>query len=146
MNDRQRLDAIVSVVCKYLPPDGISKDQAIGEIISLVDPLPKQEQGEPVAKRLDPDDAWNFAKHVWNEMDRKSMPGIYMQLVTESIVKHYTTPQQRKPKFKEFIEWAGSQGYDSAHTCNPDTGKWIALNPMTADLWKAWKAAHGIKE
>ena len=49
MNDRQRLEAIVSVVCKYLPPDGISKDQAITEIISLVDPLPEQEQGEPVA-------------------------------------------------------------------------------------------------
>ncbi len=47
MNDRQRLEAIVSVVCKYLPPDGISKDQAMTEIISLVDPLPEQEQGEP---------------------------------------------------------------------------------------------------
>ena len=57
----------------------------------------KQEQGEPMLKRLDPDDAWNFAKNVWNEMDRKAMPGIYMQLVTESIVKHYTKPQQRKP-------------------------------------------------
>lgn len=42
MNDRQRLEAIVSVVCKYLPPDGISKDQALNEIISLVDPLPPQ--------------------------------------------------------------------------------------------------------
>lgn len=50
MNDRQRLEAIVSVVCKYLPPDGISKDQAMTEIISLVDPLPEQEHvGEPVA-------------------------------------------------------------------------------------------------
>jgi hypothetical protein len=53
--------------------------------------------------------------------------------------------QQRKPQFKEFIEWAASQGYDCAHACNPDTGKWIALNPMTADLWKAWKAAYSIK-
>ena len=42
MNDRQRLEAIVSVVCKYLPPDGISKDQALNEIIGLVDPLPPQ--------------------------------------------------------------------------------------------------------
>ena len=43
MNDRQRLEAIVAVVCKYLPPDGISKADALNEIISLVDPLPEQE-------------------------------------------------------------------------------------------------------
>ena len=55
-------------------------------------------------------------------------------------------PAQRKPQFKEFIKWAGAQGYDCAQTCNSDTGEWICLNPMTADLWKAWQAAHGIKE
>jgi len=42
MTDRQRLEAIVSVVCKYLPPDGISREQAMSEIIELVDPLPPQ--------------------------------------------------------------------------------------------------------
>ena len=41
MNDRQRLEAIVAAVCKYLPPDGISKADAMNEIISLVDPLPE---------------------------------------------------------------------------------------------------------
>ena len=41
MNDRQRLEAIISVVCKYLPPDGIHVNVAMSEIISiLVDPLP----------------------------------------------------------------------------------------------------------
>ncbi len=55
------------------------------------------------------------------------------------------TAQQRKPQFKEFIKWADAQGYDCAQTCNSDTGEWICLNPMTADLWKAWQAAHGIK-
>ena len=58
----------------------------------------------------------------------------------------YTTPPQRKPQFKEFIKWAGAQGYDCAQTCNSDTGEWIVLHPMTADLWKGWQAAHGIKE
>ena len=43
MNDRQRLEAIVAVVCKYLPPDGISREDALREIIELVDPLPEQE-------------------------------------------------------------------------------------------------------
>jgi hypothetical protein len=42
MNDRQRLEAIVAVVCKYLPPDGISREDAMREIIGLVDPLPDQ--------------------------------------------------------------------------------------------------------
>lgn len=41
MNDRQRLEAIVAVVCKYLPPDGISREDAMREIIALVDPLPE---------------------------------------------------------------------------------------------------------
>jgi hypothetical protein len=44
MNDRQRLEAIVAVVCRYLPPDGISREEAMSQIISLVDPLPEQEQ------------------------------------------------------------------------------------------------------
>jgi hypothetical protein len=43
MNDRQRLEAIVAVVCKYLPPDGISREDAMREIIGLVDPLPEQQ-------------------------------------------------------------------------------------------------------
>jgi len=42
MNDRQRLEAIVAVVCQYLPPDGISRKEAMREIISLVDPLPEK--------------------------------------------------------------------------------------------------------
>jgi len=68
----------------------------------------------------------------------------------------YTTPPQpenevrgnlsRNPQFKEFIKWVEDQGHDAAHTYNPNTGKWICLNSMTADLWKAWEAAHGIKE
>ena len=48
MNDRQRLEAIIAVVCKYLPPDGISIEKAMNEIISLVDPLPPQQEHEPV--------------------------------------------------------------------------------------------------
>ena len=40
MTDRERLEAIADVVCKYLPPDGISREEAMSQIISLVDPLP----------------------------------------------------------------------------------------------------------
>ena len=42
MNDRERLNAIVAVVCKYLPPDGINREEAMSQIISLVDPLPEK--------------------------------------------------------------------------------------------------------
>ena len=52
MNDRQRLEAIVSAVCKYLPPDGISPKDAMTEIISLVDPLPPA----PAQQEPDPDE------------------------------------------------------------------------------------------
>jgi hypothetical protein len=47
MNDRQRLEAIIGVVCKYLPPDGIPANEAMSQIIALVDPLPEPVQ-EPV--------------------------------------------------------------------------------------------------
>lgn len=43
MNDRQRLEAIVAVVCRYLPPDGITRKEAMSQIIGLVDPLPEKE-------------------------------------------------------------------------------------------------------
>jgi hypothetical protein len=49
MNDRQRLEAIVDVVVRYLPPHGIPIKDAMSEIIELVDPLPdllKQEMRE----------------------------------------------------------------------------------------------------
>jgi hypothetical protein len=49
MDDRQRLEAIVSVINKYLPPFGMHINEAMSEIISLVDPLPVQPAQEPVA-------------------------------------------------------------------------------------------------
>lgn len=49
-----------------------------------------------------------------------------------------------EPQFEDFIVWARGAGYDAAHT--HDGVKWVCLNPMTADLWKTWKAAHGITE
>jgi len=51
-----------------------------------------------------------------------------------------------KEPFKPFLEWAGKEGYDTAHTYDTDRSKWIVFNPMTADLWKAWQAAIAAKE
>lgn len=59
----------------------------------------------------------------------------------------FATPpaaQPAVPDFNAFMAWANDAGYDIAHT--HDGIKWLCLNPMTADLWKAWQAAHGITE
>lgn len=56
----------------------------------------------------------------------------------------FTSPPQRKPDYKAFKDWANGEGYDGAYA--HDGIKWVCLNPMTADLWKCWQAAHNIKE
>jgi hypothetical protein len=42
----------------------------------------------------------------------------------------------------QFCKWAGGEGYDTAHTYDTERGRWVFLNPMTADLWKCWNAAR----
>jgi len=44
MTDKERLDAILAVVIKYLPPDGISMREAMNEIVYLVDPPPESKE------------------------------------------------------------------------------------------------------
>jgi hypothetical protein len=56
--------------------------------------------------------------------------------------KENTPPAAPVPNFEAFKEWAANDGYDVAYT--HDGIKWVCLNPMTADLWRAWQAAHGI--
>jgi hypothetical protein len=51
-NDSQTLEAILSVVCRYLPPDGISREQAMSEIIGLVDPGPSPLPVQPEAEAM----------------------------------------------------------------------------------------------
>ena len=87
MNDRQRLEAIISVVCKYLPPDGIPINDAMSEIISLVDPLPPHPAQEPVAwvERI----GGGVSYDLYHEAARKLPEGVKFDL--------YTAPPQRKP-------------------------------------------------
>ena len=114
----------------------------VGNAIAAINKALAQPEQEPVA---------------WLYFHNRAEPQLDVQLEEPDCIKSfpddvvwkkplYTTPPQRKPQFKEFIKWAGAQGYDCAQTCNSDTGEWIVLNPMTADLWKAWQAAQGIKE
>ncbi len=43
--------------------------------------------------------------------------------------------------FKRFLDWANSSGYDAAYTYDTERSKYLALSPMTNDLWGAWQAA-----
>ncbi|MEG0975200.1 MAG: hypothetical protein RSF42_10930 [Comamonas sp.] len=45
------------------------------------------------------------------------------------------------PSREAFEKWAKEEGYDTARTYDTDRSCWVWLNPMTADLWKAWQAA-----
>lgn len=40
----QRLRAVLDVVMRYLPPDGLHAHEALSEIIKLVDPWPVERQ------------------------------------------------------------------------------------------------------
>jgi hypothetical protein len=51
------------------------------------------------------------------------------------------TPEARHASAKRFLAWAEDAGYDAAHTYDTDRSRWVMLNPMTADLWRAWCAA-----
>lgn len=43
---------------------------------------------------------------------------------------------------QEFKIWAEKEGFDTANTYDTARSKWVWLNPMTTDLWCAWKAAR----
>lgn len=43
-----------------------------------------------------------------------------------------------------FMTWASEAGYDTAYTYDTERSRWLFLNPMTADLWDAWKARAAI--
>jgi hypothetical protein len=48
---------------------------------------------------------------------------------------------QFKPEHQVFVKWASNVGHDTAYAIS-DTGEFLALNEITADLWQCWKAAR----
>lgn len=44
-------------------------------------------------------------------------------------------------EIEAFRAWANRAGYDTAHTYDTERSRHLFLNPMTADLWRAWRAA-----
>jgi len=84
-------------------------------------------------RSADKNDMLNNFIFQWAEAMLSAAPTAPAQPLTDSI----------SWQFKKFREWANDAGYDTAHA--HDGVNWICLNPMTADLWKAWQAAHGIK-
>ena len=84
MNDRQRLEAIVSIVCRYLPPDGIPVSEAMSQIIALVDPLPAPVQ-EP--------DGYVYGNSYWEATN----PRITDDVKRFGSPRYATPPAQQKP-------------------------------------------------
>lgn len=112
MDDRQRLEAIVSVVCKYLPPDGIPIKDAMSEIISYVDPLPApQPAQEPVAYVT----GVYGGRFTYEPLNRAMILPVGMAL--------YTAPPQPAQE-RNFCSRCGKRTPDTTavHTCTPPQG------------------------
>jgi hypothetical protein len=117
MNDRQRLEAIVAVVCKYLPPNGISREDAMRKIIGLVDPLPEQPKQKPIVLKMVYGEVCYQSKYddqsfgMWCPITEREFP---------NGTPFYTEPQRK--------EWVGMKIEDirlMAH--NDDEGGWSDL-------------------
>lgn len=89
--------ACVQAKKSALPAAAERSNLARQSLYAAIDSLAASVPAQPVAPSED--EAWAFARMVWNEMDRKSMPGIYMQMVTEAVAKHY--PQRAAPVSQE---------------------------------------------
>jgi hypothetical protein len=89
---------------------------------------------EPVAS-LKEVDVLMMAETHGIDPSTKCLYGFY----TDCISNQPASQPAPVPDFKAFKEWAANDGYDVAYA--HDGIKWACLNPMTADLWKAWQAA-----
>lgn len=77
--------------------------------------------------------------HAWSTVAAKrDQQG--SSIATADAFKPSSAHQPSMSDFNDFVSWANDQGYDTAHA--HDGGKWVCLNPMTADLWKTWQAAQ----
>lgn len=45
---------------------------------------------------------------------------------------------------ENFKVWASERGLDIAHAYDSERSRWVFWNPMTADLWDAWKARASL--
>ena len=117
MNDRQRLEAIVGVVCRHLPPDGIPASEAMSQIISLVDPLPAPVQEMTVAK--------SFMVHLYNfgykAGHHDTVEGRYIDICRQDMETYH---------LEDVSEWLQDMVYTTA--AQP-------AQPAPANLWLYWK-------
>ena len=57
----------------------------------------------------------------------------------------HTDAEQERASLGAFIDRAGRDGFDTAHTFF-DCGEVVFLNPDTADLWGFWQAARRAQQ
>jgi hypothetical protein len=121
MNDRQRLEAIVDVVRSYLPPDGISREEAMSQIIALVDPLPAQPEQPEIKQGWDVDTAQQACPYTSEELrgafyegfikGRDSIhtapPSKPWVTLTDEQIENFYWPY--KPSVKEYVRFIESK-------------------------------------
>lgn len=76
--------------------------------------------------------------------DQYAMAVEHEQRAAQPVRQPLTESQKRNADFLAFAAWAGGAGYDTANTYDTDRSRWVALNPMTADLWACWQAAQPV--
>lgn len=43
--------------------------------------------------------------------------------------------------WERFKTWANGEGYDVAYAYDSERSRYVCWNPVTADLWRAWRGA-----
>lgn len=113
----------VQTISEYETPQLIhASSRPMGEVTQPLYTTPHTQQADqrqeawankPAEQQPMADAAWDFADKVWREMDRRSMPGIYMQIVTKAVADmypKYTPPTQQAlreaaSKDTERLDW-----------------------------------------
>jgi flagellar biosynthesis/type III secretory pathway protein FliH len=138
------IDADTRNLAKWLNEEqtGPIDRQALARILAHVQYPPQRTEQEPVA--------WSRGYEAAKaETPSQALEYAYTSGYSDGMTEGYEAGKvhaaaRRKPSYKEFMEWAAKEGYDTAYAINSNTGKFIAHSPMTTDLWIAWQAAHGI--
>lgn len=84
-------------------------------------------------------DLWQriWAKAVEWERSRASAP------TPEPMSAPTAVEPDERAERDAFQAWANREGYDTAYNYDTERSRWVFFNPMTADLWKAWRASKG---
>jgi hypothetical protein len=147
----QRLRAVLEVVRRYLPPDGIGEKRALSEIIGLVDPWPALEQQggvrqEPVAWQ------WRRKGEPWS-LERTFNSEVKATTKDSEVRALYAAPQCSRPQQegdervsdeREAFEAAMGAAVSSIHRARFGTGYLYADAQRAREAWQARAALAAV--